>query len=485
MASPTSELGKRIPRRAKNVLDALIESRQMTVEGMEWLICATDPFHDDRVRCPGYPDLSTVNSVVQTFTATTSVTTGGAGVWDLHVPFLPFTPTIIGPHTGVGGATVPNGGLIQAAMGMDGSTGNRAAPGVPFLYPGFNTIVCQTTGDDWVVPSGTITNTSAISIPQKYASGHFRLIAAGVEIVNTTADLYKGGSISTYRAPSSPKAGLVQSGFSIAGVGYSVGMPMAFISLPPSTQAQAAIYTDTRTWAAEDGAYVIATMSDTENPYVTLSPGDVVLKQDLDSASLVKLYNLGQTQNIWTSADINITTGTNGTRGIANCSPLPFTSTGAILAGLNPNSTIQITVRYYLERIPALYEPDLLSMCQLPPAFDGTALEIYSRCLAQMPVGVPVAQNPLGEWFSSVVDTVMSVAPKIGSFLQGVGNALGGTRQNTNIAPVQSNATPQRKQTNRQKAQQKLNPKQGPIQGPKQQMPNTRKRKRNRKKKQQ
>jgi len=91
MANATSELGPRVPRKAKTILNSLVGSRSMTTEGMEWLICATDPFHDDRVRCPGYPDLSTVNSVAQVYTTTSSIAgpVGGTQAWDLHIPFIP------------------------------------------------------------------------------------------------------------------------------------------------------------------------------------------------------------------------------------------------------------------------------------------------------------------------------------------------------------------------------------------------------------
>jgi len=434
--APTAELGSRVPRKAKAVLDKLVGSRTMTQSGMEWLVCATDPFHDDRVRCPGYPDLSTVNSVVQTFTTTTSVNApaGATAPFDVHVPFLPFS------------APYATGGLNPVFMDANGYT-STLAPNI-VLYPGFNVIVAQNAGTDWQAApaSPALTNSPAIAMPIKYASGHFRLIGAGVEAVNTTAELYKGGALTVYRAPSEPQNGIYISPTTLAtsppATVYPVA-PITWLSCPPSTQLEAATYTDSRTWAAEEGAYVIVTQSNLDNPYLSPCPATTGVKKVLDSGTVLADQGAGTTRAAWVSYLVN--TGTEfraPNTGMNLVSPLPFENCGMIFAGLNPNSTLQLTVRYFFERIPATTEPDLLSMAQVPPAFDGTALEIYSRCLGEMPVGVPVAENPLGEWFSSVVDTIASVAPKIGGFLQNIGSAMGGK----NITPVQSNATPKRKQ---------------------------------------
>jgi hypothetical protein len=441
----------------------------MTTEGMEWLICATDPFHDDRVRCPGYPDLSTVNSVAQVYTTTSSIAgpVGGTQAWDLHIPFIPVTTLDPLPS---GGSRAP----IQAYTFNGNGVMTGTAPNVQ-LYSGFNAITVGTSGNDWYTSSAGITNSSSLAIPSKFTSGHFRLVSAGVEVVNTTAELYKGGSLTVYRAPSAIDDTFILRSTTIATLPPQtliIPEPVLSVSLPPTTQGEAATYTDSRTWAAEEGAYVVVTQTDIDNPYKVLAQKDTLIKKTFDSSTTINNINTNTGYTAWSTT---LSPLQSAIQGNSNSSALDFEECGCILAGLNPNSTIQITVKYYFERIPATTEPDLLAMAQAPPAFDGVALEIYSRCLATMPVGVPVAENPLGEWFSSVLDTVSHIAPKIGGFLQNIGTAMGG-RQFKQL-PTMNNATPVRRMNAAQKKQAGKNPKAPPRQGA------PAKRKRNRKRK--
>jgi len=449
----TSELGTRVPRKAKAVLDKLVGSRAMTQSGMEWLVCATDPFHDDRVRCPGYPDLSTVNSVVQTYTTTTSISapSGQTAPWDLHVPFVPVSPAVVGIPPGVIGPINP---VETWSNGSFYST----ASNVP-LFPGFNAIIAGVSGSDWLTTSASaaMTNSPIIAIPPKFMSGHSRCIAAGLELVNTTSQLYKGGALTVYRSPSTVEpTSLAYPTYIASGPPPLVlwsPVPMDGVSLPPTTQAEAAIYTDSRTWSAEDGAYVVVPMTDIENPYRSCNqPTDVIVRKALDYTTLNSYVSGFAPPVSWTSI-YGGTPLSNATSHGSGCHALPFENCGAILTGLNPNSTIQATVRYYFERIPSTTEPDILSMAQVPPAYDGVALEIYSRCLAEMPIGVPQNENPLGEWFSGILETISNLAPKIGNFVSNLGNAISTVG---NPPLPSSNATAQRNMNKQQKQQQQV-----------------------------
>jgi len=443
----TSELGSRVPRKAKALLNSLVGSRTMTQEGMEWLIVATDPFHDDRVRCPGYPDLSTVNSVVQVFTTTKSFSApaGTTTPWELHVPFIPVSPPIEALNQQ---PQIPS--IVLNPWGLNVGAGS----GIP-LYSGFNAIV-NAAGADWFnTPAGaTLTNDSALSVPSKFMGGHSRLVSAGFEAVNTTSALYKGGSLTVYRAPSTVEHTHLTSQSNIpttTPTPFFTQVPVESVSLPPTTQLEAATYTDSRTWSAEDGCYVIVPQSDTENPFRSLLPSDVLITKALDTASVQA--NKLALNTTFAFSTVQATTGLTSNHCGSGSHALPFECAGAILSGLNPNSTIQLTVRYYFERIPSTAEPDLLAMAQVPPAFDGVALEIFSRCLSAMPVGVPQNENPLGEWFSSVLDAVASVAPRVGGAITGLGNAITGIGTGA-ASSSSSNATAQRNMNNQQRNQQ-------------------------------
>jgi len=239
---------------------------------------------------------------------------------------------------------------------------------------------------------------------------------------------------------------------------YEVG------AMPPDNMADAVKNPSTRVWSAEDGAYVVATQSDLDNPFQCAGPGNAIFIEPRTYADL----SSGASKYAWATNPIVFTDSELLTAGVvpAACHVLPFDTCGAILTGLNQNSSIQVTVRYYIERIPTTVEEDLLSLARPAPAYDSLAMELYSKAMADLPVGVPVGENPIGEWFNAVIDTVAALGPKVGSIMQNIGTALGGTssgRKETGrppkappagAMPHNINPTPQRNMTAKQKARQ-------------------------------
>jgi hypothetical protein len=106
---------------------------------------------------------------------------------------------------------------------------------------------------------------------------------------------------------------------------------------------------------------------------------------------------------------------------------LPFDVNGSIFTGLSNETTLQVTVKYYVERIPTVSDPDLLVLSRPSPQYDPMAVEIYSRAMSELPVAVAVGENPLGEWFNDVLDTVSEFAPALGSVFGPMGAAAGST----------------------------------------------------------
>jgi hypothetical protein len=410
----------------------MLESKQITPEGLNWLTLATDPFHDTALSPAGYPDMNTCNSLVQCFTFTQSVASnlGSSALWDAQVVFNPLSNVTIpvgGYASGLQPITYqPNTGLVVGAP-----TPN------PIIFGGYN-VLTGPTGFDWSIPSTSITNAAqSLAYPVTGAAGQFRLIGAGVEVVNTTPDLYRGGSVTVYRSPSTAQErnAYVWTNVPTAN-GYALNVNG--YSLPPTTQAGAQLYPTSKTWGAEEGCYCTATMSTTENFFLTPAinmpfwwspPSNVTLTTGGTSTAYSFLPAIAASQTGATSTTAQV---------------LPYDTHGAIFTGLNPNTTLQVTTKYFIERIPTITEPDLLVLTRAPSPFDPMALELYTRTIQQLAVGVMVKENPLGEWFSEVLDTVAEWAPRIGNAVGGpasiIGNVVGqGARA---IRNVQRNTGP-------------------------------------------
>lgn len=395
------------PRRIRQLINELLLSRSITPAGLKWLICATDPFHDEPISCDGYPDLTTSNVITQTLNLTTQITVPSSipsgQPWDCHIFFLPCSPplTFVPPGTGLGGtspafrlhAVTPSGGLV-----LNGSSS--------FLYSGVNTVSCPS-GVDWISNPGSGATQPALAIPQSYCSGFFRLIGCGFEVVNTTAELYKGGTVTVYKSPSYASTCATDLGLT------------TFANAPPSTQSNAALYPTSRTWGAADGCYVVQSLNNSEVPFISSLP--------VKGAGLI------------VSLDVNALTNGSGSRLCflptsgavvpGATAPMndtfPFDISGAVFTGLHYNTTLQVTTRYILERIPSITEPDLLVLSRSPASDDPNVIELYQRVVSNLPVGVKVSDNPEGEWFLDVLDALAAAAPALGLALAPVTGPLG------------------------------------------------------------
>jgi len=376
---------------------------------LKWLIEITDPFHDTEIETVGHPDLTTVRSITQCYTFTTNVSalvSVGTSTWDCQVLFAPVTP-------------LSSGNLGLAPCAISASSCNLGSSSASFLTPGWG-IYSGANGFDLATASNTlVVVNNSLTIPNQVASGQYRIVAAAVEVKNTTPSLYRGGSVTAWRAPSmTPQTAYVYNSPSTTTTPITVMCSNA----PPTTLAKAQVYPSSRTWGAEEGLYSVASLCAAENPFIIagpVAPPPVFLP----APSLAQII-ANSTLNGW--AWPNFAQGVT-LNNIANMgfSIIPFNWQGAIFAGLNSNSTLQVTARYVVERVPSVSEPDYLVLTRPPADYDPLALEIYTRATTKLPVAVTVGENPLGEWFNDVLEVVGEWAPKIGNFIGGAAMPIG------------------------------------------------------------
>jgi len=137
-------------------------------------------------------------------------------------------------------------------------------------------------------------------------------------------------------------------------------------------------------------------------------------------------------------------------------------SHGAYFTGLSPTTTLTINWNVLIERFPSAADADLVVLAKPSPRYDPTALELYSLCMQNMPVGVPVKENGLGDWFMKVIgrarDIVMpalrigsAINPKIG-LLTGAMDALGIGGGKGKGGGAQSDPSPFKQSGQKQKA---------------------------------
>jgi len=454
----------RTPRRARRLLNSLLQNKVVTPAGLNWLIASTDPFHDEQLNVEGFPDLSTSKCITQTLTYTTNITTplGDTSLWDCHVFFNPNSPSIAFDYGSTFGLAFANKAYYRSLVDVCGNV-TQSGSGL-VIYGGTNAIGVAN-NVDWQTAGTGVTNAD-LQLPPTFCQGYYRVIGCGIEVTNTTAELYKGGTCTVYRSPAFSTCGTVQAIVSsttatatttatcttvtevngVIKIENIDDVPPAdslvfqsrqiacdFANLPPSTQSTAALYPNSRTWGAADGCYIVCTMNSEGNPFVSPVPGRT-------SGLILGVDNNTLTTNVglrtawlpkWGPGPTNFYTP-----GLS--SNLPYDISGAVFSGLNSNTTLQVTTRYFVERLPAISDPNLLVLARNPCPYDPMILELYSRAVLELPVAVKVGENPLGEWFFDILQALAGVAPAIGAAFGPVGAAVGAGIGGVGTAALQS-----------------------------------------------
>jgi len=194
-----------------SALNELVASGQLTPEGKRWLIEALDPFHDEQIQLTGFPDMNVANSVVQVVKKQQQIkksSTLAAGNWDCNV--------VLWPQPQQNFDSIDGGDYSVRGYTTADSNNNASLLSVPsdldiFRYPvGGVTAYQQVSGERTFgsTSSGGDPHRCDLSLDTTYLDGASRVIAMGFEVVNTTAPLYKQGSVTVYRQPTPQPANL-------------------------------------------------------------------------------------------------------------------------------------------------------------------------------------------------------------------------------------------------------------------------------------
>jgi hypothetical protein len=256
---------------------------------------------------------------------------------------------------------------------------------------------------------------SNLSITE-YLRGNVRIVGMAFEVVNTTADISKQGQVTVWRMPN--QATLTTLYNTVATTpAVNSALPGYINRFPPGQIQDAQLLYGSRSWAASEGAYVVARQCDTVNPF---ERGDFIadLYTNVESSP-------ANASNYWSPQPPTLPQK-------AQDIHAPFDISGVHFTGLSNATSLTVNVRWLLERSPGPSETDLVVLATPSAAYDPVALELYCQCLQTMPPGVMLKENPLGEWFRKALGAVEKWAPKIGGALntiipgaEFVGNLVG------------------------------------------------------------
>lgn len=359
----------------------------LTPCGKDWLIAALDPFHDNRLEeLSGYPDNVTTSSIVRQVKGSLEISTLTSEDVDIVL-----WPTCGGCNVGrytQTGSTVALPGIASFQL-LDVAVYKHAAG----------------TGLDY-----TAAPTTGMVLPTSMQPGKGRLIGMGIEVINTTAPINRSGTLYCWRLPGIQERDETLQYFTGA-IMSRVGQ-FRRVATPPALPSDAMLIPGTRSWASEEGCYLVSAMEQ-ENPplYPTQTS---ILYQTLSTDPLFVGDN-----NVGTVVTGNATPAADASR------LTPYNLSGVMLRGNNPNSKFTLNVVWYYEEFPDIVS-DVLTLATPSCAMDPVALRLYAEVLNSLPVAVPSSWNASGDWWWDVVSAIKDHAANLGGMIGGApGRVIG------------------------------------------------------------
>lgn len=357
--------------KAEAKLQRICEQLGISQAGHFWLDHALDPFKDLVKPHPGYVDKTTEPSVVEVVKTSVVVTAPGAVNWDCEI-FL--DQSLISQYLYTTALTL---GVYQ-----------RAAQGAtPYIRGG---LVCRKANTGTALDITTTDNASCLGVDTAlYANEDCRVIGVGFEVHDTTQELKKQGTAVVWRMDQ-PTEQVVPKTVAIdAGTTACISSSTITLTLPqpPTTLAQALDMIGSRQWEAKEGAYVTPVQAADTNPPLGLR--SLCLTCTEGANVYFPIINASGANNLITCNPANAVS--------------PWSMSGAYFSGLDPSATLTINFNYFIERFPNKASA-IRRLCYPSPQFDPRAQELYSLVARDMPVGVTVDQNSIGDWIAGIAN---------------------------------------------------------------------------------
>lgn len=366
----------------------------MTSTGEGWLIACLDPFHDYRLKPEGFPDLVSSNSIVQihNYSFDVSAPASAAGNnWDCSVIY---TGLDAYPTTGIP--------VLDMSKPFCGGAEYDHADLATYRKINSLTVISDATG---VALNPANSTGDFYGLPSFRSSQQGRLIGVAVEVHNTTAEVYRQGSLSVAMLP--PTADDVQSMTLIdtnAAPWESKDFQCDSSTYLPSYVADVKSVPQSGTWEARKGVYMIPRLSKGSINPTSATP---------NRATLVRYKTTGGSAACCTIPQFNeATIGTNPMPYYHGFGSSSFSPMCAFFSGLSDQTTLTVTFRCLVEYFPTV-SSEMISLTSPSARHDPKALAAYCAVAESAPYAVPVGSNASGDYFRDVVGAAAQLIPYV------------------------------------------------------------------------
>jgi hypothetical protein len=266
----------------------------------------------------------------------------------------------------------------------------------------FGSLTIQAGASGVALPVGVTTagNTYA-NLPSTFGQDYCRTIGVAFEIHNTTAEVYRQGSVITGMLPD-PAADSANFLYIDSTASWEQrALQGSTLPVMPATSSIVQTIPTAQVWPASKGVYAIPRLNATTLPVRALSASSRSIKVD-DSTAGFPCY---------TSPDGGfLTIGANNWPTFNGAEVSGFSPIASFFTGLSAETTLTITFRTIVEYFPNV-ESTILPLASPSSTYEPKVLEQYSRIITEAPYAVPVGMNSAGDYFRRIMSIVGKVAP--------------------------------------------------------------------------
>jgi len=256
------------------------------------------------------------------------------------------------------------------------------------------------------------------SLPLNGASA-MRIIGGGFEVRNTTADIYKQGSVTCYKR----KTQSDEQYYALRMVkddGNWSFLPSAHVrcvDLPPPTLAMAKQINGV-TYEAQEGVLVPVIFDCTANHPRKFNTEPVVFVSGNTPTNATVTFNgastaLSDAQPALVapcSLDYDQNSGVFSFPG--SCYEAPCAQAGAYFTGLSANTTLTVDFRCFVEVFPSVGDTSY-ALARLAPEYEPKVSRIIEELTEELLPGYPVGMNAKGDFFREVASSLGEVGKSL------------------------------------------------------------------------
>lgn len=384
----------------------LTECGVMSTDGLAFVKQSVDPFHDYNIRRVGVPDKHSGDSLIRHSKSLVSISKpaglAAGGTWDAHIVLFPFANAHLDGQFNHGTYNLAVGEL-SATTDADFISGplviNSVTSGTDTFTKIANTASSQFTSLDIINSIGSGGSSA------QTANNRYRVVSAGLELIDRTAELYKQGSLLAYRQSTNwtDAAPIV---LNSAGVSQGV-QPCRFLQGPPSSTTDVEQMAAVR-FEAKDGAYMPIHVKQDKGPQLR-QPCAMAVSLDSSAGNVITQRYVGRdsTTDKFTSLLF-----------------FDHDLQGIYLKGLGDNSVFDLFLHEVIEQFPLPSDQGVQSLVHPSPRLDEKALQCVPHIFAELPLCVPANENSVGDFWKRVVSAVKRISGPLMSLADTMAPAL-------------------------------------------------------------